>query len=118
VPALPGPPRRDRHGDQFQTEIPRTPLIRRFRVHVGHCEACGKRTQGRHPLQTSDALGAAASQIGPDAQAAAAVLHTRMGLSHGKVASVFQTLFGITLTRGPAHRSTCGPRPAWNRTTN
>jgi transposase len=86
--------------EQFQTEIPRQPLIRKFRVHVGHCEACGKRTQGRHPLQTSDALGAAASQIGPDAQAAAAVLHTQMGLSHGKVASVFQTLFGITLTRG------------------
>ncbi len=86
--------------DQFQTEIPRTPLIRKFRVHVGRCEACGKRTQGRHPLQTSDALGAAASQIGPDAQAAAAVLHTQMGLSHGKVASVFQTLFGIKLTRG------------------
>ena len=86
--------------DQFQTEIPRQPLIRKFRVHIGHCEACGKRTQGRHPLQTSDALGAAASQIGPDAQAAAAVLHTQMGLSHGKVASVFQTLFGITLTRG------------------
>lgn len=86
--------------DQFQTDIPRKPLIRKFRVHIGHCESCGKRTQVRHPLQMSDALGAAASQIGPDAQAAAAVLHTRMGLSHGKVASVFKTLFGITLTRG------------------
>jgi transposase len=86
--------------DQFQTEIPRTPRVRKFRVHIGHCEACGKRTQGRHPLQTSDALGAAASQIGPDAQAAATLLHTRMGLSHGKVASIFRALFGITLTRG------------------
>ncbi|MDY3559091.1 transposase, partial [Gemmata sp. JC673] len=86
--------------EQFQTEIPRRPLIRKFRIHIGHCEACGKRAQGRHPLQTSDALGAAASQVGPDAQTAAAVLHTQMGLSHGKVASVFRTLFGITLTRG------------------
>lgn len=86
--------------DQFQTDIPRRPLVRKFRVHVGRCDACGKRTQGRHPLQTSDALGAAASQVGPDAQAAAAVLHTQMGLSHGKVASVFQSLFGFTLTRG------------------
>jgi transposase len=86
--------------EQFQTEIPRTPLLRQFRVHVGHCDTCGKRTQGRHPLQTSDALGAAASQIGPDAQAAATLLHTRMGLSHGKVASIFRALFGITLTRG------------------
>ena len=26
--------------DQFQTEIPRQPLVRKFRVHIGHCEAC------------------------------------------------------------------------------
>ena len=86
--------------DQFQTDIPRRPLVRKFRIHVGRCEACGKRTQGRHPLQTSDALGAAASQVGPDAQAAATLLHTRAGLSHGKVAAVFGALFGIDLTRG------------------
>ncbi len=86
--------------DQFQTDTPRRPLVRKFRAHVGRCDACGKRTQGRHPLQTSDALGAAASQVGPDAQAAAATLHTQMGLSHGKVAAVFDAPFGITLTRG------------------
>ena len=86
--------------DQFQTEIPRHPVVRQFRVHVGHCRGCGRRVQGRHPLQTSDALGAAASQIGPDAQAAAAVLHTQLGLSYGKVAAVFRSLFGIELTRG------------------
>jgi transposase len=86
--------------EQFQTEIPRRPLVRKFRVHVGHCRSCGRRVQGRHALQTSDALGAAASQVGPDAQAAAAVLHARMGLSHGKVAAVFDALFGITLSRG------------------
>jgi transposase len=85
---------------QFQTEIPRQPIVRQFRVHVGHCADCGRRVQGRHPLQTSDALGAAASQVGPDAQAAATVLHTQMGLSHGKVAAVFDGLFGIGLTRG------------------
>src|SRR3954447_3063217 len=54
---------------QYQTEIPRRPLVRQFHVHVGCCSSCGRRVQGRHPLQTSDALGAAASQIGPDAQA-------------------------------------------------
>src|SRR5882724_4765451 len=86
--------------DQFQTEIPRRPLVRKFRVHIGHCDACGKRTQGRHPLQTSNALGAAASQVGPDAQAAATLLHTQAGLSHGKVSAVFDALFGIDLTRG------------------
>jgi transposase len=86
--------------DQFQTEIPRQPLIRKFTVHIGHCTTCGRPARGRHPLQTSDALGAAASQIGPDAQAAVALLHTQAGLSHGKVAAVFQALFGITLSRG------------------
>lgn len=86
--------------EQFQTEIPRTPIHRTFTVHLGRCRCCGKRVQGRHPLQTSDALGAAASQIGPDAQAAATMLHTQMGLSHGKVATVFSSLFGIKLTRG------------------
>ena len=86
--------------EQFQAEIPRQPLIRQFTVHLGHCTDCGRRTQGRHPLQTSDALGAAASQIGPDAQAAVALLHTQAGLSHGKVAAVFGSLFGIALSRG------------------
>jgi transposase len=86
--------------EQFQTEIPRRPVVRKFRVHLGQCVRCGQHVQGRHPLQTSDALGAAASQLGPDAQAAATLLHTQLGLSHGKVAAVFDELFGIALTRG------------------
>jgi transposase len=86
--------------EQFQTEIPRRPILRKFRIHIGHCAECGRRVQGRHDLQTSDALGAAASQVGPEAQAAATLLHTQAGLSHGKVAAVFDALFGIGLTRG------------------
>jgi transposase len=85
---------------QYQTEIPRRPLVRQFNVHLGHCRDCGQRLQGRHPLQTSDALGAAASQVGPDAQAAAATLNKTFGLSHVKVSKVFKALFGIDLTRG------------------
>jgi hypothetical protein len=38
--------------------------VRRFRVAVGRCGRCGRRAHGRHPLQTSDALGAAAAQVG------------------------------------------------------
>jgi transposase len=85
---------------QFQTDILRKPLVRRFNVHVGRCRSCGRRVQGRHPLQTSDALGAAASQVGPAAQAAAVFLNKHAGLSHGKVAAVFEALFGLRLTRG------------------
>ncbi|MGL4555771.1 MAG: IS66 family transposase, partial [Gemmataceae bacterium] len=85
---------------QFQTDIPRVPVVRRFDIHVGCCDGCGCRVQGRHPLQTSDALGAAASQVGPDAQAAVVTLNKEAGLSHGKIAELFGSLFGIPLTRG------------------
>lgn len=85
---------------QFQTEIPRQPRYRKFIVHCGRCAQCGQVCRGRHPLQTSDATGAAASQLGPDAQAAIVYLNKHAGLSHGKIADAFDRLFGIDLTRG------------------
>jgi len=85
---------------QYQTEIPLEPIIRQFNVHIGCCCECGERIQGRHPLQTSDALGAAAAQLGPNAQAAAVVLNKTYGLSHGKVSGAFKDILGIKLTRG------------------
>jgi transposase len=90
---------------QYQTEIPRQPIHRQFNVHVGHCELCGERVQGRHPLQTSDALGCCASQLGPDAQAAIVHLNKDAGLSQGKISTLFATLFGIPLTPGGACQS-------------
>ena len=86
--------------EQFQVEIPRRPIRRRFEVQVGRCTCCGKRVQGRHPLQTSDALGAAATQLGPDAQALATTLNKEAGLSHGKIQRIFQSAFGLTFSRG------------------
>jgi transposase len=85
---------------QYQTEIPRRPIYRQFNVHIGHCALCGERVQGRHSLQTSDALGCCASQLGPDAQAAIVHLNKDAGLSHGKISALFRTLFGIPVTRG------------------
>jgi transposase len=93
-----GPTEEDKRDHQFQAEIPRIPIVRRFDLHIGHCRQCGRRIQPRHPLQTSDALGAAASQLGPDAQAAITHLNKIAGLSHGKIADYFQTLFGIRVT--------------------
>jgi transposase len=97
---------------QYQVEIPRKPIHRQFNVHVGHCRCCARRVQGRHPLQTSDALGAAASQLGPDAQAAVVELNKQAGLSHGKVTQVLHNLFGIDLTRGGSAHTVlrCGRR--------
>jgi transposase len=89
---------------QYQTEIPREVINRQFNVHVGECRCCHRRVQGRHRLQTSDALGAAASQIGPDAQALAVQLNKEAGLSHGKVSRFFQAAFGLELSRSAACR--------------
>jgi transposase len=85
---------------QFQVEIPRKPIYRQFNIHVGNCRQCQHRVQGRHPLQTSDALGPAASQLGPDAQSAIVELNKQGGMSHGKVTRCLESLFGIRLSRG------------------
>jgi transposase len=90
---------------QYQTEIPRRPIHRQFTIHVGTCRHCGRRVQGRHPLQTSDALGAAASQFGPDAHAAFVTLNKGLGLAHGKCQQFFRDVFGIRLARSTSVRS-------------
>jgi|RhiMetdeSRZDD1v2_1073273.scaffolds.fasta_scaffold377781_1 transposase len=96
-----GGPVDETHTDQqYQVEIPRRPIHRQFNVHIGCCRRCRRRVQGRHPLQTSDALGAAASQLGPDAQAAVVELNKQGGMAHGKISRVFYSLFGIRLSRG------------------
>ena len=91
---------------QYQEDLPPVrPLVRRFDVHVGRCRRCGRRVQGRHPLQTSDAVGAAAVQIGPDALATAAVLNKQLGLSFGKVAAFFAERFGLAVARSAMVRA-------------
>ena len=55
-----------RVASQYQEELPRVrPIVRRFDIEVGRCSQCRQRVQGRHRLQISDALGAAAVQFGP-----------------------------------------------------
>lgn len=94
---------RPTHVDQqFQIEIPRRAVLRRFDLHMGTCMGCGKRVQPRHELQTSDALGAAAVQIGPDAQAMIALMKNKLGLSYGNITTLLHDAFGIDLTRGAA----------------
>lgn len=83
---------------QYQVELPTKPIHRRFDIALGHCAGCKRKLRGRHPLQTSDATGAAASQLGPNAQAAIVLLNKELGLSHGKVSKLFKSFFGIDLT--------------------
>jgi transposase len=81
---------------RFQEDLPVVrPHVRRFDVHVGRCRACGHRVQGRHPSQTTDALGAASTHLGPQAVALIAVLNKQLGLSHGKIATLLHDWFGL-----------------------
>ena len=96
----------ERIATQYQTEIPRVdPVVRRFEVHVGRCVACGTRVQGRHPLQTSDALGAAASQLGPHALSLATHLNKVLGATYGKVQTFLEAVHGVTVSRGGLARA-------------
>ena len=87
---------------QYQVEIPRRPIHRRFDLHVGRCARCGRRVQGRDPRQTSDAVGSAGSQLGPDAQAAVALFKNKYGLSYGDIRGIFNDFFGVSISRGGA----------------
>ena len=97
-PHCAGVVRASRVAPQYQEELPAVrPIVRRFDVAIGRCATCGRRVQGRHPLQTSDALGAAAMQLGPQAVALIVILNKQLGLSHGKVATSLRQRFGLTV---------------------
>lgn len=90
---------------QYQTEIPSRPIHRQFDIHLGACLDCGAGVAPRHALQTSEAIGAAASQLGPRAHAAIVVLNKQLGLSHGKIVRLFLELFGVRMARATSVRS-------------
>lgn len=93
------------------------PVVRRFDIHVGRCRGCHRRVQGRHPLQISDALGAAAVHLGPQAIALAVSLNKQCGLSFGKIATVFRTRFGLHITASALvralHRAAAKGQPTY-----
>ena len=92
---------RTRVASQYQEDLPVVrPLVRRFDIEVGHCSQCGRRVQGRHPLQTSDALGAASVQLGPGVAGLAVHLHTELGVPLAKVARLLRNAFGLHVTPG------------------
>lgn len=96
-----GPVELCRVAAQYQTDLPPIrPRVTRFNVQVGRCRNCRRRLQGRHPRQTSDALGAAASQLGPNVLALAADMNKGLGLPYDKTRAIVQSHFGIALSRG------------------
>jgi len=84
---------------QYQEEIVRRTIVRRFDLQVGRCRCCRRRVQGRHRLQTSDAVGVGGVQLGPEALTLAAILHKQMGLSLGHTSQVLAYGFGLEVSR-------------------
>ena len=86
---------------QYQQEVVRKTIWRRFDIAIGRCCRCRRRVQGRDRRQTSDALGAAAVQLGPEALALGVKMNKGLGMPHGDVAAVLRDSFGLRV-----HRST------------
>lgn len=99
-PACGGPLTVERVESQYQEEIVRRTWVRRFRIPVCRCAQCDQRVQGRHRLQTSDALGAAAVQVGPEAVTLGVLMNKSLGLPHADAAAILQQGFGLTMSRG------------------
>ena len=92
--------------DQFVIDIPPVePIVTQFNVHIADCEHCGQRVQGRHPEQISDALGAAAVQLGPRVLGLAAELKHGMGIPYRKIERLFSAGFGLEVSPGGLARS-------------
>lgn len=90
---------------QFQEDSVRRTVVRRFQVQIGRCACCRRRVQGRHPLQTSDAVGVAQVQLGPEALALAAHLNKEMGISHQRVARALELGYGLKVNRSTLCRA-------------
>jgi transposase len=90
---------------QYQEEIVRRTVVRRFDITVGRCCQCKRRVQGRHRLQTSDAIGVGSVQLGPEALTLAAILNKQMGLSLGHTRQVLSYGFGLEVSRGGLYRA-------------
>lgn len=90
---------------QYQEEIVRRTIVRRFDIAVGRCCDCHRRVQGRHCLQTSDAVGVGNVQLGPEALTLAAILNKQMGLSLGHTRQVLRYGFGLEVSRGGLYRA-------------
>jgi transposase len=95
----------ERIASQYQHEIVRKTIWKRFDVTICRCTVCHQRVHGRDPRQTSDAFGAAAVQLGPDALALAVTMNKRLGLPHADVATVLQDGFGLHVNRSTVCRA-------------
>jgi transposase len=81
---------------QYLTDLPPViPIVTRFDIETGYCPSCRQHWQGRHPEQTSDALGAAGSALGPAVLTMAAEMKHRLGVSYREICDFRATCGGL-----------------------
>ena len=100
-----GPLTVERGESQYQEEILRRTWVRGFHIPICRCAQCRKRVQGRHPLQTSDALRAAAVQVRPEAVTLGVLMNKSLGLPHADAAAILKQGFGLTMRRSRIGRA-------------
>ena len=77
---------------QYQTDLPPVvPILTQFNIETGYCSCCRQYWQGRHPDQTSDAIGATGNTLGPVVLTMAAEMKHRLGVSYRKICDFLQT---------------------------
>ena len=77
---------------QYQTDLPPiVPIVTQFNIETGYCSCCRQYWQGRHPDQTSDAIGATGNTLGPVVLTMAAEMKHRLGVSYRKICDFLQT---------------------------
>jgi len=91
---------------QFQVDLPTIrPQATEFVIHWGRCTGCGRRVQGRHPEQVSDALSVGNVHLGPGVIGLSAHLNKVCGLSFGKIATLLAVWMGLLVNRSSLCRA-------------
>ena len=86
--------------EQIIEEIPPVrPVVYRIVTYRATCARCGE-VASRHPLQTSEATGAAGVHLGPRAIALATALNKFHGLTMRRTCQILRELAGLDLTPG------------------
>jgi len=86
--------------EQIIEEIPPVkPVVYKIVTYRATCARCGE-VRSRHPLQTSDATGAAGVHLGPRAIALAVALNKHHGLTMRRTCKILRELAGLDLTAG------------------
>lgn len=91
---------------QYQIDLPEIrPQTTEFVLHCGECSVCGRQVRGRHPRQSSQAVGVAGVQIGPGVVALALYLNKTGGLSYGKISRLIKQMTGLLVSRSTLCRA-------------